>query len=60
MDDFDKDFKEAPLSETSITTKLSLIQRQCNELMDDTDGFGGLSLEEPLPENENTNPYDRG
>ena len=60
MDDFNKDYKESPLSESSVTLKLSLIQRQCSELMDAEDEFGGLSLEEPLPGNDNTNPYDRG
>lgn len=60
MDDLDTEYKDAPLSETSVTTKLSLIQRQCSELLDDDNEFGGLSLEEPLPENDNTNPYDRG
>lgn len=60
MDDFNKDYKESPLSENSVSLKLSLIQRQCSELLDAGNDFGGLSLEEPLPENDNTNPYDRG
>ena len=60
MDDFDKNYKESPLSESSVSLKLSLIQRQCSELMDTDNDFGGLSLEEPLPQNDNTNPYDRG
>ena len=60
MDDFNKDFKESPLSESSVSLKLSLIQRQCSELMDADNDFGGLSLEDPVPENDNTNPYDRG
>ena len=60
MDDFKKDFKESPLSESSVSHKLSLIQRQCSELLDAGDDFGGLSLEDSLPEKDNTNPYDRG
>lgn len=60
MDDLNKDYKESPLSETSITTKLSLIQRQCSELLDAGNDVGGLTLEEPLTEADSFNPYDRG
>jgi hypothetical protein len=35
-----------PLSETSVTLQLSLIQKRCNELMDGQDELE-LSLEDP-------------
>ncbi len=60
MDDSTNRYKDEPLSESSVSLKLSLIQRQCSDLMDEGNEFGGLSLEEPIPENDNTNPYDRG
>jgi hypothetical protein len=43
MDDKDLD---APLAQTSVTLKLELIQKRCNELMDDPDSLE-LALEEP-------------
>lgn len=60
MDDLNKTYKDEPLSESSVSLKLSLIQRQCTDLLDAGSDIGGLSLEEPLPENDNTNPYNRG
>lgn len=60
MDDLDKNYKDSPLAESSVSMKLSLIQRQCSELLDDGNDFGGLSLEDPMPEADNTNPYNRG
>jgi hypothetical protein len=41
--------KEAPLSQSSVSLKLELIQRRCSELMDDPDELE-LSLEEPAAE----------
>lgn len=41
----DKDL-DTPLSQSSVTLKLELIQRRCNELMDDPDSLE-LALEEP-------------
>ncbi len=43
MDDKDLD---TPLSQSSVTLKLELIQKRCSELMDDPDGLE-LALEEP-------------
>ena len=60
MDDSRDKYQDSPLSESSVSMKLSLIQRQCSDLLDDGNDMGGLSLEEPLPENDNTNPYNRG
>ncbi len=55
----DKDKIERPLSESSVTLKLALIQQRCRELADD-DGSGGLSLEEPVDTPDDSNPYNRG
>jgi hypothetical protein len=56
MDDFyDKD---APLSESSVSMKLSLIQKRCSQLMDESDGLE-LSLEEPAPAVESNDPYNQ-
>ncbi len=43
MDDKDLD---VPLSQSSVTLKLELIQKRCSELMDDPDSLE-LALEEP-------------
>jgi hypothetical protein len=42
----DKDLP-TPLSQSSVSLKLELIQRRCNELMDDPDSMLELALEEP-------------
>ncbi len=60
MDDSSNSYKDSPLSQSSVSLKLSLIQQQCSELLDSGSDMGGLSLEEPLPEKDNTNPYNRG
>ena len=36
---------DSPLSESSVSLKLSLIQKRCSELMEETDGLQ-LSLED--------------
>ncbi|NIL93737.1 MAG: hypothetical protein GTO71_04710 [Woeseiaceae bacterium] len=41
----DKDF-ETPLSQSSVTLKLEMIQRRCSELMDDPSELE-LTLDEP-------------
>ena len=43
MDDKDLD---TPLSQSSVSLKLELIQKRCNELMDDPDSLE-LALDEP-------------
>ena len=43
MDDKDLD---VPLSQSSVTLKLELIQKRCSELMDEPDSLE-LALEEP-------------
>jgi hypothetical protein len=45
-----------PLSETSVTLQLSLIQKRCNELMDGQEELE-LSLEEPQAEDGSRDPY---
>ena len=55
----DKKDMEAPLSQSSVSLKLELIQRRCSELMDDPDELE-LSLEEPAPEDPRaSDPYNR-
>ncbi|MEM6513763.1 MAG: hypothetical protein AAF660_12180 [Pseudomonadota bacterium] len=56
-----KDTDKQPLSESSISLKLAMIQKRCEQLAQDENDFGGLSLEEPAPaQSDNTNPYDLG
>ncbi|MDJ0909253.1 MAG: hypothetical protein QNI99_08660 [Woeseiaceae bacterium] len=56
----DKDFKDIPLSESSVSHKLADIQKRCSALMTDPDQMVELSLEEPAPALDSGNPYDRG
>ena len=49
---------DAPLSESSVSLKLSLIQKRCSELMDDSDGLE-LSLEEPAAVIDGGDPYNQ-
>ena len=49
---------DSPLSESSVTLKLSLIQKRCSELMDQTDGLE-LTLEDSEPPSSNSDPYNR-
>ena len=55
-----KDFKDIPLSESNVSLKLADIQKRCSDLIEDPDELGGLSLEEPVVEPDNNNPYNRG
>ena len=56
MDDIQE--RDAPLSESSVSTKLSLIQKRCSQLMDESDGLE-LTLEEPAPQLEGSDPYNQ-
>lgn len=47
---------DSPLSESSVSLKLSLIQKRCTELMDETDGLE-LSLEDSEPSQSAGDPY---
>lgn len=55
-----RDLDDVPLSESNVSLRLADIQRRCSQLIDGEDDFGGLSLEEPAPPKDNSNPYDRG
>ena len=56
----DKEFKVIPLSQSNVSLKLADIQKRCSDLIDDPDNLGGLSLEEPFVESDNSDPYSRG
>ena len=47
---------DIPLSESSVSPNLSLIQQRCSELMGETDGLE-FSLEEPASANNDGDPY---
>lgn len=49
---------DAPLSESSVSINLSLIQKRCSQLMDESDGLE-LTLEEPVLEVESNDPYNQ-
>ena len=54
----DKDF-DTPLSASSVTLKLEMIQKRCSELMDDPDSLE-LALEEsPAADPRAGDPYNR-
>ncbi len=56
-----KDTDTQPLSESSVSLKLAMIQKRCEQLAQEENEFGGLSLEEPAAAtSDNTNPYDMG
>lgn len=56
----DKEINDIPLSESNVSLKLAEIQRRCTELMRDSGDTLELSLEEPLPQFDDGNPYNRG
>lgn len=54
----DKKTMETPLSESSVSLKLELIQRRCSELMDEPDEMLELAIDEPAAEEPRANdPY---
>ncbi len=55
-----KEYEDIPLSQSNVSIKLADIQKRCSDLIDDTDEFGGLSLEDPIVESDSNNPYKRG
>jgi len=55
-----KDYDDTPLSQSNVSLKLADIQKRCSQLIEDQDGLGSLSLEEPVAEIDNSNPYNRG
>jgi hypothetical protein len=59
--DYEMDYTQdtdAPLAESSVSLKLSLIQKRCSQLMDESDGLE-LTLEEPAPQPEGSDPYNQ-
>ena len=50
----DKKDMDTPLSESSVSLKLELIQRRCSELLDEPDSLE-LTLEEPTAEDPQAN-----
>lgn len=49
---------DGPLSESSVSLNLSLIQKRCTELMEATDGLE-LSLEDAPVVTDNSDPYNQ-
>ncbi len=56
----ENDFNEVPLSESHVSLRLADIQRRCAELIQDPEESLELSLEEPVVQPDNNNPYNRG
>ena len=55
-----KDFNDIPLAESNVSLKLADIQRRCSELLRESGDELELSLEEPVVQKEEGNPYNRG
>ena len=55
-----KDYANTPLSQSNVSLKLADIQKRCSQLIEGADELGELSLEEPVLEIDNNNPYDQG
>jgi hypothetical protein len=54
----DKKEMETPLSQSSVSLKLELIQKRCSELMDAPDAMLELVLDEPAAEDPRaSDPY---
>lgn len=49
---------DSPLSESSVTLRLSLIQKRCSELMDEPDALE-LAPEDGEPVKDTGDPYNR-
>ena len=55
-----KDINEIPLSQSNVSLKLADIQKRCSELLAESGDALELTLEEPLPSADDSNPYNRG
>jgi hypothetical protein len=55
MSEMDWEFRDEPLSETTISLRLAEIQKRCSDLLSEPDGLEGLTLE-----GDGTAPNDRG
>lgn len=56
----EKEFKHIPLSESQVSLKLAEIQRRCSELLEESGDSLELSLEEPISQPDDNNPYNHG
>ncbi len=52
--------RTTPLSESNVSLKLADIQRRCAELLENSSELTELSLEDPVIQRDNNNPYNRG
>jgi len=59
-DPMEKDFEKIPLSQSNVSLKLADIQKRCSELLQDSGEALGLSLEDPVVDSDDGNPYNRG
>jgi hypothetical protein len=54
----DKKNMETPLSQSSVSLKLELIQKRCSELLNEPDAMLELAIEEPAAEDPRaSDPY---
>lgn len=58
METHGKPLADQPLSASSVSHRLSLIQKRCSDLLDKVDGLG-LALEEPDASEDGTDPYNK-
>lgn len=56
----EKDFNDIPLSQSNVSLKLADIQKRCSELLEDSEDSLELTLEEPVVQADDSNPYNRG
>lgn len=56
----EKEFKDIPLSQSNVSLKLADIQKRCSEMLKDSADALELTLEEPVLQIDDSNPYDRG
>ena len=54
-----KEIKEVPLSESSVSLKLADIRKQCTLMRRKTDVIDGMVLEESVHDPKNDDPYSR-
>ncbi len=56
----EKDFNDIPLSQSNVSLKLADIQKRCSELLEESGDALELTLEEPVVQADDSNPYNRG
>jgi hypothetical protein len=57
-----KEFKERPLSESSVSHKLTKIQERCTRLLEESEWLDDLTLEgeSPVQAPDRNDPYNHG